>query len=82
MYKGISAYFFWMVFKNMSIFLSTFLAVQDSSIGDSVSEWVSEWVTLFSCPGQLNKWHGLSLGANLQSEPREHQRVTLDTSRH
>ena len=40
----------------------------------------------FSCPGQLNKWHcrsvGLSVGANSQSEPREHQRVPLDTSRH
>ena len=28
------------------------------------------------------KWHCLSLGANKQSEPREHQGVTLETSKH
>ena len=43
--------------------------------------FLTKW-NFFSCPGQLNNWHCLSLGANKQSEPREHQRVTPDTSRH
>ena len=41
---------------------------------------------IFSCPGQLNNWHCLSLGPLVPwsqlTMPREHQRVTLDTSRH
>ena len=62
---------------------------------------------IFSCPGQLNKWHCRSvcrsqltirngdwqlkqilllsrweIHLTKQSEPTEHQRVTLDTSRH
>ena len=54
----------------------------DNSVQNSAKKTGRSEKVLISCPGQLKKWHCLSLGANKQLEAREHQRVTLETSKH